>query len=138
MAKKIGELKAGDSIYGWMKIGFALRKERRVDGQLFRSVPSKPDRFDKDDLQQFVGMVISNDTVNHILQVDCSRMSSKGNPSEAPIPAEVHYLAFKRIRLISKQAFPPKPENPLRPTRQAIGTGFFAYRTQEEIALLWT
>lgn len=138
MSKKVTDLQAGDSIFGWMKPGFALQKQRRADGTMFRTTPSRPDRFDKDDLQQFVGMVISNDTANHILRVDCSRMTSKGRSVETPLTAEIHYLAFLRIRLISKFAYPPKPENPLRPTRKGIGTGFFAYRTQEEVQLIWS
>lgn len=136
--KKITELQPGDSIFGWMKIGFALRKERTATGILFRSVPPRRDRFDKDDLQQFVGMVVKNDTVNHILHVDVSRMTKMTRAVESPLPAEIHYLAFKRIRLISLRPFTPKPQNPLRPTQHALGTGNYAYRTQEEVQLTWS
>lgn len=137
MTVKITELRPGDSIFGWMKIGYALRKERTATGILFRSAPTKATRFSKDDLQQFVGFVLGNDTSNHILRVDCSRMTKMTRAVEPPLPAEIHYLAFHRIRLISKFAYSPKPENPLRPTRQGIGTGFYAYRTQEEVLLIW-
>ncbi len=135
--RKVTDLRPGDSIFGWMKIGFALQKARTATGVIYRQVPSRHDRFDKDDLQQFVGAVVRNDTTRHILTVDCSRMTSKGRAVEPPLLAEIHYLAFKRIRYISKFAYPPKPENPLRPTRQGIGTGFYAYRTQEEVQLIW-
>lgn len=138
MTIKITDLKPGDSIFGWMKIGFALRKDRTARGSLYYSVPSVRDRFNKDDLQQFVGLVVENDTVNHILHVDCSRMTKMTRAVEPPLPAEIHYLAFKRIRLISKYAFPPRPQNPLRPTQEAMGTGFYAYRTQEEVQLTWS
>ena len=138
MTRKITELQPGDTIFGWMKMGFALRKERTATGVLFRSVPPRRDRFDKDDLQQFTGMVVRNDTVNHILHVECSRMTAMTRAVEPSLPAEIHYLAFKRIRYVSKHAFPPKGENPLRPTRRGYGTGFYAYRTQEEVLLIWS
>lgn len=133
----ITDLKPGDSILAWLKIGFALQKSRRVDGTLFYSLPSRADRFDKSDLQQFVGNVVHNDTVNHILMVNASRMTSKTQAVEPPLLAEIHYLAFKRVRLISPHAFAPKAENPLRPTRKGIGTGFYPYRTQTEVMLVW-
>ena len=135
--KRISELKQGDPIMGWMKLGFALRKQRRVDGTLFRDVPSQHDRFDKDDLQQFVGMVLANDTVNHILTVDVARATPMKRAVEPPLPADIHYLAFKRIRLVSKFAHTPRVQNPMWPTQQAIGTAFQAYRTQEEVDLTW-
>ncbi len=135
--KKITELLPGDPIFGWMKLGYALRKERTATGVIYRSVPPRRDRFDKDDLQQFTGMVVRNDTVNHVLHVECARMTKMTRAVEPPLPAEIHYLAFKRIRLISKHAFPPRPQNPLWPTQVAMGTGFYAYRTQEEVQLTW-
>jgi len=135
--RKISELRPGDSILGWMKIGYALRKQRRADGTIFRDVPSRHDRFDKDDLQNFMGMVIANDTVNHILSVDCARMTKLERAVEPPLRADIHYLAFKRVRLVSKYAHFPRPQNPLRPTQVAMGTGFYAYRTQEEVDLTW-
>jgi hypothetical protein len=138
MPKRISDLQPGDQIFGWMKIGFALQKQRNPDGTLFRTVPSRKDRFDKDDLQQFVGMVVSNDTVNHVLRVDVARMTKLTRAVEPPLPAEIHYLAFSRVRLISKYPLPGRPQNPLWPTQVALGTGFYAYRTQEEVLLTWT
>lgn len=135
--RKVKELRPGDPILGWLKLGFALVKERTATGVLYRTVPSRPDRFDKDDLQQFTGMVIGNDTENCILRVEVSRMTRYTRAVEPPLSAEIHYLAFKRIRLVSKHAFPPKPQNPLRPTQHAFGTGSYAYRTQEEVLLRW-
>lgn len=135
---KVTELQPGDPILGWMKIGFALRKERTATGIIFRSVPSRPDRFDKDDLQQFTGLVVHNDVEQKILHVECSRMTAMTRAVEPPLPAEIHYWAFKRIRLISKRAFTPKSQNPLRPTQHALGTGSYAYRTQEEVLLVWS
>lgn len=137
MTVKVTELRPGDPIFGWMKIGFALRKERTATGVIYRSVPPRRDRFNQDDLQQFTGIVVSNDTVNHILRVECSRMTPMMRAVEASLQAEIHYLAFKRLRLISKHAFAPRAQNPLRPTQQALGTGFYAYRTQEEVQLTW-
>ena len=135
--RRISDLKPGDSIFGWMKLGFALRKQRRVDGSLYRDVPTRHDRFDKDDLQQFIGMVIANDTVNHILTVDTSRMTKMERAVEPPLRSEIPYLFLKRVRYISKYAHFPRPQNPLRPTQIAKGTGFYAYRTQEEVDLTW-
>ena len=137
MTVKITDLKPGDSIFGWMKRGYALRKQRNPDGSLYRDVPPRHDRFDKDDLQQFIGLVIANDTVNHILSVDVSRMTKMTRAVEAPLRADIHYLAFRRVRIISKFAHAPRAQNPLRPTQQAMGTGFYAYRTQEEVELTW-
>lgn len=137
MTLKITELRPGDPILAWMKLGFALRKERTATGIIYRAAPRKAEQFDQDDLQQFTGLVTANDTVNHILRVECSRMTSMTRATEPPLSAEIHYLAFKRIRKVSKHAFPPRAENPLRPTRRALGTGFYAYRTQEEVLLIW-
>lgn len=135
--RRISDLRPGDSIFGWMKLGFALRKQRQVDGSLYRDVPTRHDRFDKDDLQNFIGMVISNDPVNHILVVDTSRMTKMGRSVEPPLRSEIPYMMFKRIRYISKYAHTPRPQNPVHPTNIATGTGFFAYRTQEEVDCTW-
>ena len=136
--KKITDLRAGDSIFGWLKIGFALRKERTATGVIYRSVPPRRDRFDKDDLQQFTGMVVRNDLVNHILHVDCSRMTHMMRAVGESLPAEIHYLALKRVRFVSPFAYAPRPQNPLRPTQHAMGTGNYAYRTQEEVQITWS
>lgn len=134
---KVTELVAGDQIIGWMRIGFALQKRRLPNGRTYRQVPSKPDRFDKDDLQQFSGLVTFNDVENHILRVEAARMNRFLEATSESLPAEIHYAAFSRLRRVSPFAYSPRPEYPLRPTRKGIGTGFHGYRTQEEVQLIW-
>src|SRR5690606_20057997 len=115
---RVTELVEGDTVYGWMKLGFALQKHRLPNGRIYRQVPSKPDRFDKDDLQQFIGRVISNDTTQHILRLEVARMNRFLQAVGEYLPVEVHYHALKRLRKMSQIAYSPREENPLRPTRK--------------------
>lgn len=133
--RRITDLQPGESILGWLRIGFALRKERTVKGVIYRSVPSKATPFRKDDIQQFIGQVVQN--TGEVLTVNCAPRSHYSVQSGQALLAEIHYLALGRINTISKEAHEPKPEYPLRPTRQGFGTQFYAYRTREPILLVW-
>lgn len=131
------ELRPGDSVLGWMRIGFALRKGRTATGVIYRYVPSKPERFSQDDLQQFTGHIMSNDTERQLLRIAVSRMNRFTMPVEASLPAEIHYGALLRLRKLSSFAHSPKPQNPLRPTAMLYRTGNHPYRTAEEVSLRW-
>lgn len=134
---KVTELRPGDTILGWMRIGYALKKGRTATGVIYRFVPSKAEQFDQDDLQQFTGIVVSNDTVNYILRVEAARMNRYTMAAESPLPAEIHYSSIQRLRRLSKTANFARQQNPLRPTAVAIGTGYYPYRTAEEVQLRW-
>lgn len=131
------ELRPGDNILGWMRIGYALKKGRTATGVIYRFVPAKAERFDQDDLQQFTGLVVANDTTQHILRVEVSRMNRYLMPVSESLPAEIHYGALHRLRKVSQVANAPRPQNPRRPTAVAKGTGYYPYRTVEEVSLRW-
>lgn len=136
---RVADLKPGDEIFGWMKNGFALRKGRNVaTGQSFRFVPSKPTRFEGEDLSRFTGLLTKNDVANKILVVEVQEMNRFAMAVSPPLRAEIPYLALTRLRRLSKTAYPGKPQNPKRPTQIAIGTENRPYRTIEEVLLTWS
>lgn len=134
---KVTDLEPGDQVFGWLKIGFALKKGRTPGGRVYMYVPSKPSRFDNDDLQQFSGLVVRNDTEKCILSLEVSRMNRFLQAVGETLPVEIHYRALKRLRFMSQHAYPAREEYPARPTRRGIGTGFNPYRTLVEVKLTW-
>lgn len=139
MTIRVTELKPGDEILGWMKIGYALRKGRNVaTGLSFRYVPSRPERYDFDDLSRFTGLLTKNDVVNKILTVEVQEMNRYAMAVSPALTADIPYLALTRLRRLSKINFPGKAQNPARPTQIAIGSHNRNYRTDEEVILRWT
>jgi hypothetical protein len=134
----VTDLLPGDEIQGWMKLGFALKKQRRVDGTLFYAVPDRASNVEKDDLTRFVGWIVSNNTTTHVLVVEVVHLNSRGRVYGDPIQTTLHYSVLKRVRKISRISYPARAQNPLRPTHVAIGTGYSAYRTVEEVMLKWS
>jgi len=133
---KVVELKAGDTVMGWMRIGFALRKEFVGNPRtLLRVTPGRPTRFSQDDLPRFIALVISNDTVNKSLHLEVQEMNRLGTAVSKPIPAVVPYARLTRLRYLSKEAFVGKPQNPLRPTAISFNTQFYPYKTSIEVEL---
>lgn len=136
---RIIDIKPGDELLGWMKLGYGLRKERNVaTGQLYRIVEPKAVRFSYDDLSRWTGWVVSNDVANRVLYVETQAMNRYTMASGDKIFSQVPYLAIKQLRRLSKMTFPGKPQNPLRPTQVAIGSQNRPYRTIEEVLLTWT
>jgi hypothetical protein len=136
---RVTELKPGDEILGFMKNGFALRKARNAaTGLAYRYVPSRPERYDFDDLSRFTGLVTRNDVAGQLLVVEVQEMNRYAMAVSPAITAEIPYLALSRLRRLSKINFPGKPQNPARPTQIAIGSHNRNYRTAEEILLRWT
>lgn len=139
MTLKVIELQPGDEILGWMKLGFALRKDRNAaTGMPFRYVPSTPSRYSQEDLSRFTGFLVRNDTTQGILSVEVQEMNRYAMAVSAPLPVDIPYLALSRLRRLSKVNFPGKPQNPYRPTQIAIGSHNRNYRTVEEVLLRWT
>lgn len=136
---KVTDLRPGDELLGWMKLGFALRKDRNAaTGMPFRYVPSTPARYSLDDLSKFTGLLIHNDVTQGILSVEVQEMNRYAMAVSSPLPVDIPYLALSRLRRLSEVNFPGKPQNPYRPTQIAIGSHNRNYRTTEEVSLRWT
>ena len=132
----ITDLRSQDEILCWTKIGLALKKGRKVDGELFRFVPLKPCVAGADDLSRFVAKVLDNDLDFRYLTLSVSRTGKMGDPRSDSLKAVVAYPVFQRIRLISKLAYPAKEENIYRPTSHALGTAFRPYHTAVDVSLV--
>jgi hypothetical protein len=133
---KVVELKAGDTVMGWLRTGYALRKEYvGATKSVVRSTPQRPTRFSKDDLQRFIGIVVGNDASGKLLHLEVQEMNRLGTAVSKPIPAVVPYVHFTRLRLLSKETFEGQPQNPLRPTAISFNTGFYPYKTSIEVEL---
>lgn len=133
----IRDLKAGDQILGFMRLGLALEKGRRADGEsIFRFVPSRPQKASSWALTRWHGFVNSNDTEIGILKVTVTAVNSLGfTTGRESLPAEISYTALSRVRIYSEISFEPKPEKVSRPTSKALGTGFKPYKTLTEVIL---
>ena len=120
-----------------MRLGYALKKGRNPDGSLFRFVPPRAARADIADLSRFTGWVVSNDpgTMTILLHVQANDSQGQLSGTET-LQALIAYPVFQRVRKFSEIAFEPREENPARPTRQALGTNYKAYRTVEEVRLV--
>jgi len=133
---KVVELKPGDNVMGWMRLGYALRKAYiGATKQMYRYVPNKPTRFAKDDIQRFTGLVVRNDTVNKVLSLEFQEMNRLGTAVSQSIQADIPYFSLTRLRFLSKEATLGRPQNPLRPTAVASNTEFYPYRTLIEVEL---
>lgn len=133
------QLLPGDEILGWMKIGFALRVGRNAHTkEIYRFVPGRPERFERDDLNRFTGLLTANDTVNRILTVEVQAVNRFAQACSPAMRAQIPYMALSRLRRLSKVNYPGKPQNPRRPTQIAIGSENRAYRTIEEVLLKWS
>jgi len=132
------QLLPGDEILGWLKSGHALRSAKNfVTGEMYRFVPGRPERYERDDLSRFVGLLTRNDTVNRILTVEVQAVNRFAQACSPTMRAEIPYMALSRLRRLSKINYPGKPQNPRRPTQIAIGSENRAYRTIEEVLLKW-
>ena len=136
MVVRIADLKAGDEIVGFMRLGLALEKARRADGEsIYRYVPSRPQKAGPSALTRWHGLVSSNDTTNKILKVTVTALNSVMFTGREHLPAEVSYSSLGRVRVYSTIAFEPKEEKVTRPTSKALGTAFKPYRTLTEVLL---
>lgn len=134
--KRIKDLKAGDEVLGFMRLGLALEKRRSADGEtIFRIVPKRPQKASSSALTRWYGLVSSNDTVTGILKVTVTAVNSQGFAGRESLPAEVSYTALSRLRIYSKIAFEPRPEKVGRPTSKALGTAFKPFKTLTEVIL---
>lgn len=139
MARRITvrDLKAGDQVLGFMRLGLALEKGRRADGEsIFRFVPSRPQKASSSAFTRWHGFVNSNDTKLGILKVTVTAVNSLGFATgKESLPAEISYTALSRLRIYSKIAFEPKPEKSSRPTSKGFGTAFKPFKTLTEVIL---
>ncbi len=136
MVIRITDLKAGDEILGFMRLGLALERARRADGEaIYRFVPSRPQKAGPSALTRWHGLVSSNDTTNKILKVTVTPVNSLMFAGREHLPAEISYTALSRVRIFSKISFAPRPEKITRPTSKALGTAFKPFRTLTEVLL---
>lgn len=134
---RVEDLKAGDEVLGFMRMGLALRVGRTAKGHLFRYVPSAPCPAKTSDIQRFAGTVISNDTENKILRVNTTNVSARGIPlnnESPPLNAEISYTALRRLVMYSKVSFEPKEGNLTFPANFE-STKFRPYKTMTEVKL---
>jgi len=136
------DLVVGDEIIAYMRLGLALRTKRRVDGTVYRTVPSRLETAISSDLTRFRGTVTANDVDQKILSVNTVRVDSWRVPTanNPVLHAQISYGALKTVHLLSDFHFVPRDENrrgaaQFRPTTKAIGTNFKAYRTIENIII---
>jgi len=135
----ISEIKTGDEVLGWLKLGLALVPTRMKDGSLLYTVPSKPRRAIAGTLTAFTGLVSSNDTSAKVLTLHVMPMNSDLRPLGNAYTSElvsIHYTALSRMRLLSKIAFVPREETGQPGKKDPLGaTAFKPYKTLTEVKL---
>jgi len=132
----LSEIEPGKELICYMRLGLALRKGRTAKGKVYMYVPSKPERTRANGLTRFRAWVITNDATDKIITMNITRMNSYRGPyNREMFHVQMHYSALQRVRLLSDTAFEAREQNPQRPTSQAIGTAFRAYRTITEVLI---
>lgn len=135
---RVIDIVPGDEILGWMRIGFALKRGRAVNGSVYMYVPTKAQRAAPTDMNRYTGWVVANNVAAKVLVVEVQQMNRYTMAVSTPVRAEIPYMTMYRLRRLSKVVFPGKPENPERPTHRAIGSQNRPYRTIEDVLLTWT
>jgi len=135
----ITEIKTGDEVLGWLRLGLALVPTRTKDGSLLYTVPSKPRRAIAGTLTAFIGLISANDTSAKVLTLHVMPMNSDLRPLGNAYTSElvsIHYTALSRMRLMSKIAFAPREETGQPGKKDPIGaTAFKPYKTLTEVKL---
>lgn len=141
--KTMKDLKAGDELICYMRLGLALSLGRKPDGSVYRYVPTRTQRARPEDLTRFMGTVRTNHTDVGVISMSSVGISAQRRPmAHSPTAqVEVQWGSFSRVLLISPYAFEPREENrsgglEARPTTAGIGTNFKAYHTLENIVIL--
>lgn len=136
----ISEIKPGQTLQCWMRSGAPLLLTRDVKGRLSYVVSPKPvTGSSEDQVNQFWGRVVSNDTLNQVILVNATPYRNYfTTPIGASLQARIHYSTFKRVRLLSDTVFPGRATTPAdRPTKVTPlgGTEFRPYRTTVEVEI---
>jgi len=136
-AVRIQDLNPPDEVYGYMRLGMAVTKVRRVDGSLYAVVPNKPQKAGPDDLTRFQGVVVNNNTDEQVLTLyitSTDSMMRAMNKSQSRLRVDIHYSAFRRLRLISQINYPPHDFNYTFPANFE-DAAFKPYRTFTEVLI---
>jgi hypothetical protein len=111
---RISDLVQGDEVYAQMRLGLAIEQGQRGDGSLYGKVPNKPKKIKYDDYTRWQGMVLHNNTKEQVLTCQITHTDSMMLPinrESTQLVTDVHYSAFRRLRLISKINFEPRQDN---------------------------
>lgn len=136
-AVRIQDLEPPNEVYGYMRLGLAVTKVRRVDGSLYAVVPNKPQKAGPDDLTRFQGVVVNNNTTEQVLTLyitSTDSMMRAMNKDQSRLRVDIHYSAFSRLRLISQINYPPHDYNLTFPANLE-DAAFKPYRTFTEVLI---
>lgn len=135
----VTQLKAGDELTCTMRLGLAIKAAvNQRTKEVYRYVPSTPQKSGPDDWTSFRAFVHANDVQRKVLRVQVTQMGMRGRPNGVGNDMlEISYSSFSKVRLISKIAYPGKPRNPKRPTSySAFGhMDYRPYHTLTEVIL---
>ena len=134
-AVRITDLVEGDEVYGYMRLGLAVTKVRRVDGYLYGQVPRKPQKAGPSDLTRWQGTVRSNNVSENVLTCQITATSSEMLPfNRESLLVDFHYSSLKRLRLISQINYEPNSWNNTFPANFP-DAAFKPYRTFTEVLI---
>ena len=134
-AVRITDLVEGDEVYGYMRLGLAIERVRRVDGTIYGQVPSKPQKAGPSALTRWQGTVRANNVAENVLTCQVTATTSDMLPvNRETFLVDMHYSSFKRLRLISKQNFFPREANNTFPANFP-DAAFKPYKTFTEVLI---
>ncbi len=131
---RVTDLKPGDEIQGWMRLGYALFKTRKIDGGFRMCTPTRAQTAKSGDLSTFLGLVTANDVLNKQVTLEVQEKNQNSRPVGDSFTVIVPYRYLRRLTLFSKINYFPKPNT--KPGYQPFG--WAPYRTQEEVLLVWS
>lgn len=113
-AIRITDLKRGDEVYAYMRLGRALEQGQRGDTSVYGRIPSRNQKARPEDLTRWQGTVLVNNTDEQVLTCQVTRTDSMMramNREPRQWVADIHYSAFSRLLFISPINFEPIKEN---------------------------
>lgn len=132
---RVVDLVKGDHVYGYMRLGLAIKKVRRVDGYVYGVVPKKPQRIRNDDLTRWQGTVVLNNVAENVLTVQITNTNSLMKPLNSfSLMTDMHYSSLSRLRLLSEISFEPRQDNNTFPANFP-DAAFKPYRTFTEVLI---
>ena len=132
---RISDLVEGDEVYGYMRLGLAVMKVRRVDGYIYGQVPSKPRKAGPSDLTRWQGTVRRNNVTENVVTCQVTATSSEMLPlNRTSLLVDLHYSSFKRLRLLSQINFEPHQHNNTFPANFP-DAAFKPYKTFTEVLI---
>jgi hypothetical protein len=133
----ISSLVNGDEVYAYMRLGLAVECGQRGDGSLYGKVPNKPQKAGPSDYTRWQGLVLQNNVTEKVLTCHITATNSMMLPQNREtitLVADVHYSAFRRLRLLSKINFEPHQYNLTFPANLS-DAAFKPYKTWTEVRI---